>query len=80
MAPDEEQFLDATSLKCPLPVLKAKKTLKMMQEGKTLRVISTDPGSVRDFTHFCETTGNKLIEAVEGDGIFTFRICKGVGV
>ncbi len=77
MQSDDDQMLDTSGLKCPLPVLKAKKALKTMAPGATLRVIASDPGSVRDFAHFCEATGDTLLESTEGDGIYTFRICKG---
>ncbi|MBT4905664.1 MAG: sulfurtransferase TusA family protein [Rhodospirillaceae bacterium] len=73
---DDEQTLDTSGLKCPLPVLKAKKVLKSMTSGATLRVIATDPGSVRDFAHFCDATGDSLLESSADDGVFTFRICK----
>lgn len=73
---DDEQTLDTSGLKCPLPVLKAKKALKSMTPGAILRVIATDPGSVRDFAHFCDATGDSLLESEEGEGVYTFRICK----
>ncbi|MGB0571902.1 MAG: sulfurtransferase TusA family protein [Alphaproteobacteria bacterium] len=79
MQSDDDQMLDTSGLKCPLPVLKAKKALKTMSPGAMLRVVATDPGSVRDFAHFCEATGDSLLESTEGDGIYTFRICKGGG-
>lgn len=68
--------LDASGLKCPLPVLKAKKELKGMTAGAVLEIVATDPGSVGDFAHFCEATGDTLLESREGDGVFTFRIRK----
>jgi TusA-related sulfurtransferase len=49
-------------LNCPLPILKAKKALNDMQSGQTLRVMATDPGSVRDFQAFAKQTGNELLE------------------
>ncbi|MEO8857534.1 MAG: sulfurtransferase TusA family protein [Burkholderiaceae bacterium] len=54
--------LDARGLNCPLPILKAKKALNGMQSGQTLRVVSTDVGSVRDFQAFAKQTGNELLE------------------
>ena len=54
--------LDARGLNCPLPILKAKKALNSMQSGQTLRVVSTDAGSVRDFQAFAKQTGNELLE------------------
>lgn len=78
---DDTQTLDTSGLKCPLPVLKAKKALKTMAAGATLRVIATDPGSVRDFAHFCEATGDALLDSqADADaGIYKFRICKAGG-
>lgn len=54
--------LDTRGLNCPLPILKAKKALADMQGGETLRVVSTDAGSVRDFQAFAKQTGNELID------------------
>jgi TusA-related sulfurtransferase len=54
--------LDTRGLNCPLPILKAKKALADMASGDTLRVFSTDPGSVRDFQAFARQTGNELVE------------------
>jgi TusA-related sulfurtransferase len=54
--------VDARGLNCPLPILKAKKALAGMQSGQLLRVLATDPGSVRDFQAFARQTGNELVE------------------
>lgn len=54
--------VDARGLNCPLPILKAKKALSGLQSGQTVRVISTDAGSVRDFQAFAKQTGNELLE------------------
>ena len=71
-----DQVLDAKGLNCPLPILKAKKALKSMDGGKTLEVLSTDPGSVADFAAFCRTTGNELVEQNEEGGVWTYLIRK----
>ncbi len=54
--------LDTRGLNCPLPILKAKKSLASMTSGQLLRVIATDTGSIRDFQAFCKQTGNDLVE------------------
>jgi TusA-related sulfurtransferase len=54
--------LDARGLTCPLPILKAKKALSDMHSGEVLKVLATDPGSVRDFQAFARQTGNELID------------------
>lgn len=57
-----DQELDTRGLNCPLPILKAKKVLNGMESGQLLKVVSTDPGSMRDFQAFARQTGNELIE------------------
>ncbi len=57
-----DKELDTRGLNCPLPILKAKKALTDMQTGQLLRVVSTDPGSNRDFQAFAKQTGNDLVE------------------
>ncbi len=59
---DIAKEVDARGLNCPLPILKAKKGLAELQSGELLRVLSTDPGSVRDFQAFAKQTGNELVE------------------
>lgn len=57
-----QKELDARGLLCPLPILKAKKALSEMHSGEILRVLATDPGSVRDFQAFARQTGNDLLD------------------
>ncbi len=59
---DVNKQLDTRGLNCPLPILKAKKALAEMQTGELLEVVSTDPGSMRDFQAFARQTGNELVE------------------
>ncbi|HLY45372.1 MAG TPA: sulfurtransferase TusA family protein [Stellaceae bacterium] len=74
-APDAT--LDATGLLCPLPVLKARRALRSVPAGGVLEVLATDPGAVKDFEHFCRTTGCELLEADERPGgILRFRLKK----
>ncbi|HSV69835.1 MAG TPA: sulfurtransferase TusA family protein [Methylibium sp.] len=54
--------IDTRGLNCPLPILKAKKALADMTSGQTLKVVATDPGSVRDFQAFARQTGNELVD------------------
>jgi tRNA 2-thiouridine synthesizing protein A len=71
-----DQELDASGLNCPLPILRAKKTLAGMEAGKVLHIIATDPGSVKDFEAFARQTGNELMESKEEGGKFLFLIKK----
>lgn len=71
------EFLDTKGLACPLPVLKTRRLLRKMAEGDVLTVEATDPASVIDFTHFCNTTENEMVEQSEVDGVFTYVIRRG---
>ncbi|HEV6965400.1 MULTISPECIES: sulfurtransferase TusA family protein [Roseateles] len=59
---DVQREIDTRGLNCPLPILKAKKALAEMQSGELLRVVATDPGSMRDFQAFARQTGNELVQ------------------
>lgn len=71
-----DQELDASGLNCPLPILRTKKTLNTMEVGQVLKVIATDPGSVKDIEAFCNQTGNELMASAEEGGKFIFEIKK----
>jgi len=73
---DFDQELDATGLNCPLPILRAKKSLAALSSGQVLRIVATDPGSVKDFEAFAKQTGNELLESKEEGGKFVFRMKK----
>ena len=73
---DFDQELDACGLNCPLPILRAKKTLAKMGSGQILHIIATDPGAVKDFESFARQTGNSLLESDEREGKFYFRLQK----
>ena len=59
---ESQKEIDTRGLNCPLPILKAKKALAELQAGQVLKVLATDPGSVRDFQAFARQTGNELLE------------------
>ena len=71
-----DQELDARGLNCPLPILRAKKTLNTMIGGQILKIMATDPGSVKDFEAFAKQTGNELLNSSELDGEFHFMLKK----
>ena len=68
--------LDARGLNCPLPILRAKKALGEVSSGQVLKILSTDPGSVKDFAAFAKQTGNELLSTAEAGGEFTFFMKK----
>jgi tRNA 2-thiouridine synthesizing protein A len=71
-----DRELDARGLNCPLPILRTKKSLNEMTSGQVLRILATDPGSVRDFQAFSRQTGHELLESSAGDGQFVFVLKK----
>ena len=68
--------LDASGLSCPLPILRAKKTIATMNVGEVVKITATDPGAVKDFEAFCKQTGNELLNSGEAEGKFEFQIRK----
>lgn len=68
--------LDTTGLKCPLPVLRARKALKSVAPGDVLLVRATDPAAVKDFQVFCEETGHEFVDWTEADGEFRITLRK----
>ncbi|NTV94712.1 MAG: sulfurtransferase TusA family protein [Thiobacillus sp.] len=71
-----ENTLDARGLNCPLPILRTKKTLNGLQPGDTLKVVATDPGSLKDMAAFCSQTGNTLLSSQQAGGDYEFLIRK----
>lgn len=73
----KETLLDTKGLNCPLPILKAKKTLNALPPGALLRVLASDPVTLRDFPAYCAQTGHQLLESVEPEaGVYGFLIKK----
>jgi len=71
-----DKELDARGLNCPLPILRAKKALTELQSGQVLKIVATDPGSVKDFQAFSKQTGNELLSHAEAEKEFTFFMKK----
>jgi tRNA 2-thiouridine synthesizing protein A len=71
--------LDLKGLKCPLPVLRAKKALASLEPGAVLELEATDPAALKDFPAFCEMTGHVLLESRADGDVLRFRIRKAAG-
>ena len=71
-----DKEIDTRGLNCPLPILRAKKALADVQSGQVLKIVATDPGSVRDFETFSKQTGHQLLSHGEANGEFTFLMKK----
>jgi len=66
--------LDCRGMFCPLPIVQLKKATKSMKPGQVLRLLATDPGSVRDVPSWAGKTGNRVVEASEDSGVYTYVI------
>ena len=71
---DFDRELDVKGLNCPLPILRTKKTLADMASGQVLKVMATDPGSLKDFPAFAKQTGNELVEQKDVNQVFEFYL------
>ena len=71
-----DKELDARGLNCPLPILRTKKALADLRSGQVLKVLATDPGSVKDFQTFARQTGHTLLSHDEANREYTFVMKK----
>ena len=71
-----DKEIDTRGLNCPLPILRAKKALTDVPSGQVLKIVATDPGSVKDFETFSKQTGHTLLSHAEANGEFTFFMRK----
>jgi len=71
-----DKELDARGLSCPLPILKTKKALNELVSGQVLKIVATDPGSVKDMQAFAKQTGNALLSSGEENKTFVFHMRK----
>lgn len=68
--------LDLKGLSCPLPIVRTAQAIRELAPGELVEVLATDPGSVPDFTAWCASTGNELVERGEEGGVYRFLIRK----
>ena len=71
-----DKELDARGLSCPLPILKTRKSLNDLTSGQVLKVVATDPGSVKDMEAFAKQTGNALLASTEENKTYVFFMRK----
>jgi tRNA 2-thiouridine synthesizing protein A len=73
----EATDLDCSGLLCPLPVYQAALVLNKLNDGAVLRLVTTDPGALRDIPAMARQRGDTLVEVVEEDGKQVFVVKKG---
>ena len=69
---DFNSELDARGLNCPLPILRTKKSMNGMAAGEILKIVATDPGSVKEMEAYAKQTGHEIVGTSEDGGEFTF--------
>ncbi len=78
--PENVENLDLRGLKCPLPVLKADKAMRMLNDGDCLAIETTDPLAAIDIPTYCREKGHTLLEATEAEGFTRFLLKKGTAM
>ena len=62
--------------KCPIPILKAKRIIKLMKKNEKQMFLCDDPASPIDFKHLCNSEDLMLKIVNKKDGSFLFTILK----
>ena len=73
---NHDKEIDTRGLNCPLPILRAKKAFSDVQSGQVLKIVATDPGSVKDMEAFANQTGNALLASTEENKTYVFFMRK----
>lgn len=73
---DIDVELDATGLSCPMPIMKLSKSVKSMEVGQVIKMISSDPGSEEDVPKWVRRSKNELLESKNESGSYIFIIKK----
>jgi tRNA 2-thiouridine synthesizing protein A len=69
-------LLDTRGMVCPMPLIKARQALMVVEKGATICVLATDPDAVADFTNFCDATSHSLVSSELKDDVYVFVIEK----
>ena len=69
-----DRTLDASGLRCPMPLLKTKLELNSMTPGEELVVVATDTGSLRDIPAWLALSAHTLVSQSERNGEYRFVI------
>ncbi|MCY4303157.1 MAG: sulfurtransferase TusA family protein [Aestuariivita sp.] len=68
--------LDTTGLLCPLPVLKLRKQLKLLESGSIIKILANDPVAIIDIPNFCRENGHDLISSQQSNSLQIYLIQK----
>jgi tRNA 2-thiouridine synthesizing protein A len=73
----EAILLDAKGLKCPLPVIRARKAIKQLAVGSLLRIECTDPLAEIDIPHMAASDGHNVLERGRENDLLWYLILVG---
>lgn len=71
-----DALIDARGLLCPLPLVKARQALMVLEPGASVCVLATDPEARGDFERFSEASGHPLLTLEERDDVLVIVIEK----
>ena len=71
-APTADRVVDCRDTYCPVPIVRLRQEIDQIDPGQVIKIIATDPGSVKDFQAFSKQTGNELLSHSEANKEFTF--------
>ena len=74
----EDKILDTSGLACPLPILRLKKAIKLLEEGENIKLLTTDASTAHDMEAFCALTHNTLVASYSENDVWIYIIQKGV--
>ena len=73
------EVIDARGLRCPMPLLRARRFLATAAAGSVVQVWSTDLGAPADFTAYCAQAGHQLMsveQAADSPAFFKITLVK----
>ena len=68
------QTVDARGLSCPMPIVKTAQVMRLLEPGRAIELLATDPGSIKDVAAWCRTTGNVLVDQTSDGALYRFVI------
>jgi rhodanese-related sulfurtransferase/TusA-related sulfurtransferase len=70
------RVLDAKGLACPMPIVKTKKEMTILEPGQVMEIQATDKGSTADLKAWAQSTGNQYLGTVEESNVLKHYLRK----
>ncbi|WP_266064506.1 sulfurtransferase TusA family protein [Brucella intermedia] len=70
----DAHVLNTRGLKCPLPVIRARKIIKTISNGQLLRIECTDPLAEIDIPHMINSDGHQLLEKGKSEDVLWYLV------